>query len=397
MPIREAVAEERPRCITGLPGFDRVLGGGLVPGSVVLLGGEPGIGKSTLLLQAGRGLAAQDRDVLYASAEESAAQVRLRGERLGIREGRLLVLPETDVSRIVAEAEERRPAALIVDSIQAVQQAGLASSPGTVSQVRAAAAELTRFAKERNIPAILVGHVTKDGSLAGPKSLEHLVDAVVSIEGERSSSRRILRATKNRFGPVDEIALYEMRGEGLAELPDASAVLLSERRAGMAGSAVTAAREGTRAVLVEIQALVGGVTAGSPRRVGIGVDGGRLALLIAVLERAGLPLSQREVFVSCTGGIEVSEPAADLAIVAALASSARSKPLPEGSVLFGEIGLLGEVRRVPSAASRLREAAALGFRRVYLPAGNAGDAAAFPDIEAVTVDRVTEFLKRVES
>jgi len=397
VPIRDAVAEERPRCETGLPGLDRVLGGGLVAGSVVLLGGEPGIGKSTLLLQAGRGLAAQDRDVLYASAEESAAQVRLRGERLGIREGRLFVLPETDVARIVEEAEARRPAALIVDSIQAVQLSGMASSPGTVSQVRASAGELTRFAKERSVPTILVGHVTKDGSLAGPKSLEHLVDAVVSIEGERSSARRILRATKNRFGPIDEIALYEMRGEGLTELPDASAVLLSERRAGMAGSAVTAAREGTRSVLVEVQALVGGASAGSPRRVGIGVDGGRLALLIAVLERAGLPLSQREVFVSCTGGIEVGEPAADLAIVAALASSARSKPLPEGSVLFGEIGLLGEVRRVPAAASRLREASALGFRRIYLPVGNAGDAAAFPDLEAVTVDRVSEFLRRVES
>jgi DNA repair protein RadA/Sms len=384
---------EGPRCATGLPGFDRVLGGGLVPGSVVLLGGEPGIGKSTLLFQAGRGVATgAGRDVLYASAEESAAQVRLRAERLGIRDGRLLVLAETDVSRIVAEAEARQPAVVVVDSVQAVSSPSLASTPGTVSQVRAVAAELTRYAKSRGVPVLLVGHVTKDGNLAGPKSLEHLVDAVVSIEGDRGGSRRLLRATKNRFGPVDEIALYEMTGEGLAELPDASAVLLAERRAGLPGSAVTAAREGTRSVLVEIQALVGSISAGSPRRVAIGLDGGRLALLLAVLEGAGLALSSREVFVACTGGIEVTEPAADLAVIAALASSARSAPLPDRSVFFGEIGLLSEVRRVPAAASRLKEASALGFRTVFLPAGNAGEAAAFTDLACRPVDRVAEFL-----
>jgi DNA repair protein RadA/Sms len=397
VPIGEVDALDGPRSCTGLPGFDRVLGGGLVPGSVVLLGGEPGIGKSTLLFQASRGLAAAGaRDVLFASAEESAAQVRLRAERLGIRDGRLLVLAETDVSRIVAEAEARQPAVVVVDSVQAVADPTLASTPGTVSQVRAAAAELARYAKSRGVPVLLVGHVTKDGSLAGPKSLEHLVDAVVSIEGDRSGSRRLLRATKNRFGPVDEIALYEMTGEGLAELPDASAVLLAERRAGLPGSAVTAAREGTRSVLVEIQALVGAGSAGSPRRVAIGLDQGRLALLLAVLEGTGLALSAREVFVSCTGGIEVTEPAADLAVVGALLSSARGKALPERSVLFGEIGLLGEVRRVPAAASRLKEAAALGFRTVFLPAGNAGDAAGFPDLECRPVDRVSGFLAELD-
>ncbi len=393
VPIGDVDPLEGPRCPTGLPGFDRVLGGGLVPGSVVLLGGEPGIGKSTLLFQAGRGVASRGgRDVLYASAEESAAQVRLRAERLGIRDGRLLVLAETDVTRIVAEAEARQPAVVVVDSVQAVSSPSLASTPGTVSQVRAVAAELTRYAKSRGVPVLLVGHVTKDGNLAGPKSLEHLVDAVVSIEGDRGGSRRLLRATKNRFGPVDEIALYEMTGEGLAELPDASAVLLAERRAGLPGSAVTAAREGTRSVLVEIQALVGSVSAGSPRRVAIGLDGGRLALLLAVLEGAGLALSTREVFVACTGGIEVTEPAADLAVIAALASSARSAPLPERSVFFGEIGLLSEVRRVPAAASRLKEASALGFRTVFLPAGNAGEAAAFTDLACRPVDRVAGFL-----
>ena len=385
-------AEDRPRLATGLGGLDRVLGGGLVPGSVILLGGEPGIGKSTLLLQAGRGLAGRGRDVLYASAEESSAQVRLRGGRLGIREERLFVLAETDVSRIVAEAESRAPAVVVIDSVQAVREPSLASAPGTVSQVRAAAAELVRFAKARSVPVLLVGHVTKDGSIAGPKSLEHLVDAVVSIEGDRGSSRRLLRATKNRFGPVDEIALYEMTGDGLAELPDASATLLAERRPGLPGSAVTAAREGSRSVLVEIQALVGAAAAGSPRRVGIGVDGGRLALLLAVLEGAGLPLSSREIFVSCTGGIEVTEPAGDLAIVAALVSSARARPLPDGAVFFGEIGLLGEVRRVPAASGRLKEASALGFGAVYMPAGNAGEAAAFPDLRATPLSRVADLL-----
>jgi len=391
--IGDIEAAERPRLTTGLAGLDRVLGGGLVPGSVVLLGGEPGIGKSTLLLQAGRGLAARSRDVLYASAEESAPQVRLRGGRLGIREERLFVLAETDVARIVAEAEARSPAVVVIDSVQAVREPTLASATGTVSQVRAAASELTRYAKSRGVPVLLVGHVTKDGSLAGPKSLEHLVDAVVSIEGDRGSSRRLLRATKNRFGPVDEIALYDMTGDGLVELPDASATLLAERRPGLAGSAVTAAREGTRSVLVEIQALVGSASAGSPRRVGIGVDAGRLALLLAVLDGAGLAISTREVFVSCTGGIEVTEPAADLAIVAALASSARGRALPDGAVFFGEIGLLGEVRRVPAAASRLKEAAALGFGSVWLPGGNAGEAAAFPDLRCQPVGRVAEFLE----
>jgi DNA repair protein RadA/Sms len=400
VPIADIGLLEGPRRATGLPGFDRVLGGGLVAGSVVLLGGEPGIGKSTLLFQAGRGLAEGGTgDVLYASAEESAAQVRLRAERLGIRDGRLLVLPETDVSRIVGEAEARKLgiSLVIVDSVQAVADPTLASAPGTVSQVRAAAAELTRYAKASGVPVFLVGHVTKDGSLAGPKSLEHLVDAVVAIEGDRGGARRLLRATKNRFGPVDEIALYEMTGEGLSELPDASAVLLAERRPGLPGSAVTAAREGTRSVLVEIQALVGAAAAGSPRRVAIGLDAGRLSLLIAVLEGAGLALSAREVFVSCTGGLEVSEPAADLAVVGALASSARGRALPDRSVLFGEIGLLGEVRRVPAAASRLKEAAALGFRTVFLPSGNAADASAFPDLACRPVDRVSDFLREIAS
>src|SRR5688500_4644382 len=385
------------RIETGLPGLDRVLGGGLVAGSVVLLGGEPGIGKSTLLLQAARGIAASAGEVLYAAGEESAEQVRLRADRLGVSEDGLYVLAETDAERVVAEAAARTPGAVFVDSIQALRHSALTSAPGTVSQVRESAGILVRYAKERGVPVVLVGHVTKDGSLAGPKSLEHLVDAVIAVDGERGSSRRILRATKNRFGAVDEVALYEMTAAGLVEIANASAALLSERRAGVPGSAVTATREGTRSLLLEVQALVGPAVAGSPRRVAIGVDGGRLALLLAVLERAGVSLSSREVFVSCAGGFEVTEPAADLAVVAALLSSVSGRPLPAAAVFFGEIGLLGEVRRVPAAPARLREAAALGFERVYLPSANAGDAGSAASMVLRPVERVIELVKELGS
>ena len=383
------------RLETGLPGLDRVLGGGLVAGSVVLVGGEPGIGKSTLLLQAARGIAAAAGEVVYAAGEESAEQVRLRADRLGVFEDGLFVVAETDPERVVAEAVARAPGAVFVDSIQAMRHSALASAPGTVSQVRESAGALVRYAKERGIPVVLVGHVTKDGSLAGPKSLEHLVDTVVALDGERGSARRVLRATKNRFGAVDEFALYEMTAAGLVEIANASAALLSERRAGLAGSAVTATREGTRSLLVEVQALVGSPIAGSPRRVAIGVDGGRLALLLAVLERAGVPMSAREVFVSCAGGFEVTEPAADLAVVAAVLSSFSGRPLPASAVFFGEIGLLGEVRRVPAAPARLREAAALGFERVYLPSANAQEAASPASIGLRPVERVSELIKEL--
>lgn len=394
-PIADEATAAEARVETGMPGLDRVLGGGIVAGSVVLIGGEPGIGKSTFLLQVARAVAAKTGEVVYATAEESAAQVRLRGERLRVREGGLLLMAETDIDRIVAGVERRAPALLIVDSIQAVRSTALSSAAGTVSQVRECAAALLRYAKSRGVPVVLIGHVTKDGSLAGPKSLEHLVDTVVTLEGDRTSLRRMLRATKNRFGPVDELALYDMTGEGLTEIANPSAALLAERRQGLPGSAVTAAREGSRCILVEIQALVGPSTAGSPRRVAIGVDGGRLALLLAVLEGAGLSLSSREVFVSCAGGLETAEPASDLAVVAALVSSARGRAIAGDVACFGEIGLLGEVRRVPAAGSRLKEAAAMGFATVYLPAGDAGEAARFPDMRVLPVDRVADFLKMI--
>jgi DNA repair protein RadA/Sms len=319
----------------------------------------------------------------------------MRGGRLGVREESLLLLSETDVGNVVAAAERRPPALLIVDSVQAVRESALSSAAGTVTQVRECAAALQRFAKARGVPVILIGHVTKDGSLAGPKSLEHLVDTVLTLEGERTSLRRVLRATKNRFGAVDELALYDMTGEGLVEIANPSAALLAERRSGLPGSAVTAIREGTRSLLVEIQALVGPASAGSPRRVAIGFDPGRLALLLAVLEGAGLALSSREVFISCAGGLTAAEPAADLAAVAALASSARGRPIAPDAVCFGEIGLLGEVRRVPAAGARLKEAAAMGFSTVYLPSGDAAEAARFQDVKIRPVDRVAGFLREL--
>src|ERR1700693_1776904 len=280
VPTGVAAQESEARVETGMAGLDGVVGGGLVSGSVVLLGGEPGIGKSTFLLQAARSLVARAGEVLYATAEESVAQVRMRRERLGIREETLLLIAETDVTRIVAVAERRSPALLIVDSIQAVREPALSSAAGTVSQVREGAPVLLRSAKSRGVPVILIGHVTKDGSLAGPKSLEHLVDTVVTLEGDRTSLRRVSRETQNRFGAVDELALYDMTGEGLAEIANPSAALLAERRQGLPGSAVTATREGSRCLLVEIQALVGPATAGSPRRVGLGVGARRPAVAV---------------------------------------------------------------------------------------------------------------------
>jgi DNA repair protein RadA/Sms len=391
IPLTEVGDQAFERLPTGLSDFDRVLGGGLVAGSVVLIGGEPGIGKSTLLLQAARSMAAAGRRVLYVTGEESARQVRLRAGRLGSIEPRLLLLPETEVERAVEEAVALQPEAVVVDSVQSMASEGASSGPGTVSQVRQTALLFQRYAKEREVPVILIGHVTKDGSLAGPKSLEHLVDAVVAFEGELARGRRVLRATKNRFGPVDEVALYEMTGAGLSEISDPSGALLSERRAGEPGSAVCASLEGTRPLLVEIQALVGPPIAGSPRRAAVGLDAQRLAMILAVLEaRAGGGFGAREIFASCAGGFEVREPAVDLALAAALLSSHRQKPLPADALFFGEIGLLGEVRSVPDAAARLREAAAYGFRRVYLPRGDASVAAGFPDLTAIPVGDVRE-------
>jgi DNA repair protein RadA/Sms len=363
------------RQTTGISEFDRVLGGGLVPGSLVLLGGEPGIGKSTLLLQAAAHFAETTGPVLYCSGEESEHQIKIRGERLGIEPARLYLLAETSVERLVEEVERLRPALLIVDSIQTVFSLKLQSAPGSVSQVRQAATDLLFTAKGRNLPTLIAGHVTKDGSLAGPKVLEHVVDTVLYFEGGPQHAHRVVRAVKNRFGAVSELGVFEMTGTGLRPVPNASALFLAERPRNVPGSAVLCTIEGSRPILVEVQALVGSSTFGNARRTASGLDHNRLSLLLAVLDkRAGLSLAADDVFVNVAGGMTVDEPAADLAIVAAVASSLRNRPIAADVVVFGEVGLAGEVRAAPQGALRLREASQLGFRRCVMPTSSIASA-----------------------
>jgi DNA repair protein RadA/Sms len=356
---------------TGVGELDRCLGGGLVPGSLVLLGGEPGIGKSTLLLQASDAIARSGAGVLYVSGEESPAQVRLRSDRLGIHGAKVQVLGETDVDAIFAEVERLAPQVVVVDSIQVVHDAALGSAPGTVSQVKQVAERFLRLCKQTGTATLLIGHVTKEGALAGPRTLEHLVDTVLAFECEGGSVHRLVRCVKNRFGPAGEVGVFEMTGAGLQQVPDASRLFLSERRASLPGSAVYPSIEGTRPVMVEIQALVSEAASVPPRRTCVGFDGNRLAMLLAVLAtRAGRRLSDRDVFLNVAGGMRLRESGADLAVVLALASAAASKPVPADVAAFGEVGLSGEVRSVDRAALRLREVAALGFRRCVAPRGN---------------------------
>ena len=359
------------RLSTGIGEFDRVLGGGIVPGSLVLLGGEPGIGKSTLLLQAAAHFARDAGPVLYASGEESEHQIRSRGDRLGIAAAPLYLLAETCIERILEEIARLKPALVIVDSIQTVFSLKFQSAPGSIGQVREAATQLLFTAKGRNIPTVLVGHVTKDGSLAGPKALEHVVDAVLYFEGERHHSQRVIRAIKNRFGAVSELGVFEMTGAGLRPVPNPSRLFLSERASGAPGSAVVCCVEGSRPILLEVQALVSTSTYGTARRMAIGIDPNRLALLLAVLEkRAGLSLAGDDVYVNIAGGMSIDEPAADLSVVAAVASSVRNRGVLPATAVFGEVGLSGEVRGIPQAALRIREAAQMGFTRIVLPAAN---------------------------
>lgn len=370
LPYPEIGALETRRMVTGSGEFDRVLGGGLVPGAVVLVGGEPGIGKSTLLLQTASAVAERGDKVVYVSGEESPAQLRSRGERLAVRSARLLVVAETGVEAALAALERERPALVVVDSIQAVRCEDLDGVPGSVAQVREAASRLAGHARDHGVPMLLVGHVTKDGALAGPRSLEHLVDTVVQFEGDRHHEHRLLRALKNRFGRAHELGVFAMTGAGLVEVADPSRALLGRRAAPVAGSAVLAAIEGSRPMLVEVEGLVGEPTQGSPRRTAIGVDGNRAAMLLAVLQRAaGLRLADRDVFVNVAGGLTLHEPAADLAVACAVASSALGRALPAATVVAGELGLTGEVRPVPRLADRLREAARLGLGRAIVPAG----------------------------
>lgn len=359
------------RIPTGIGELDRVLGGGIVPGSMVLLGGEPGIGKSTLLLQAAAKIAATVGPVLYSSGEESEHQIKSRGDRLHVGRAPLYLLAETCLERILEELTRLRPALLIVDSIQTIFSMRMQSAPGSVGQVREAATQLLFAAKSLNVPTFVVGHVTKDGSLAGPKALEHVVDTVLYFEGERHHSHRVVRAVKNRFGAVSELGVFEMTSEGLRPVPNPSQLFLAERPANTPGSAVHCSIEGSRPLLVEVQALVSSSTFGNARRMASGIDQGRLSLLLAVLEkRAGLNLVGEDVFVNVAGGMNIDEPAADLSVSAAVASSLRNRPIAGATAVFGEIGLAGEVRGITQAALRVREAAQLGFKRCVLPRAN---------------------------
>ncbi|MDR3535653.1 MAG: DNA repair protein RadA [Acetobacteraceae bacterium] len=362
-------ADPPPRAPTAIAELDRVLGGGLVPASVVLVGGDPGIGKSTLMLQAAGALARSGRRVLYISGEESIEQVRLRARRLGLADTPVELAAAINVRDIAATLEQASDATLvIIDSIQTMWLDNIESAPGTVAQVRACSFELIRLAKAGTFSLVLVGHVTKDGALAGPRVLEHMVDAVLYFEGDRGHQFRILRAVKNRFGATDEIGVFEMTDRGLAEVANPSALFLAERRGNIAGSAVFAGLEGTRPVLVEIQALLAPNPSGSPRRSVIGWDSSRLSMLLAVLEtRAGVRLNQTDVYLNVAGGLRVTEPAADLAVAAAIASAAFNQPTSAGRVYFGEVGLSGEVRQVAQAEARLKEAAKLGFDSAALP------------------------------
>ncbi len=370
---------EAPRIASGIDEFDRVLGGGIVPGSLVLIGGEPGVGKSTLLLQVAHLLGRSGGAVLYVSGEESERQVKLRGERLGLHGGGLFLMAETALEKIMEEVEALKPAALVVDSVQTVYSSRFPSAPGSISQVREVATQLLFLAKAKGITTFLIGHVTKDGSLAGPKSLEHIVDTVLYFEGEKRQHHRIVRAVKNRFGAVSEMGVFEMTGGGLTPVANPSALFLAERIEGSPGSAVVATIEGSRPMLVEVQALVSPSSFGTPRRMSLGIDPNRTSLLLAVLEkRMGLELLGDDVFVSVTGGLEIDEPAADLGVAAAVASSFRNRPLPAGLALFGEVGLAGEVRGASQAALRVREVAQMGFARCILPARNVP-----PDVEGV--------------
>ncbi|MEM9782529.1 MAG: DNA repair protein RadA [Pseudomonadota bacterium] len=368
--LQPLAADEPPptRAACGISEFDRVLGGGLVPGSAVLVGGDPGIGKSTLLLQATAAFAAHGLSAVYVSGEEAAAQVRLRASRLGLADAPVQLAAETSLRDILTTLDAQPPGLIVIDSIQTLWLDTVDSAPGSVAQLRAVVHELVGFAKRRGSSVLLVGHVTKEGQIAGPRTVEHMVDTVLYFEGERSHRFRLLRAVKNRFGAADEIGVFEMTGAGLAEVANPSALFLGDRESSAPGSAVFAGIEGTRPVLVEFQALVAPSALGTPRRTVVGWDGGRLAMTLAVLEtRAAIGFAGHDVYLNVAGGLRIAEPAADLAVAAALVSSLSGTPLPADQVVFGEISLSGAVRPVSQADQRLREAAKLGFQRALVP------------------------------
>ena len=399
IPLGDVTASEDARLRTGIGELDRVLGGGVVPGCLALLGGDPGIGKSTLLLAALEQLArgAGEKPVLYVTGEESARQVKLRSDRLGVSAPNLHLYAETDATKVLHAAEQLGPAVLAIDSIQTQYLPELQSAPGTVSQIREVSARLMAYAKTTETPTFLVGHVTKDGAIAGPRVLEHMVDTVLYFEGGGAHPYRVLRAHKNRFGSASEIGVFEMKARGLAEVPNPSALFLSERPEGASGSSVTAALSGTRTVLVEVQALVSPTGYGTPRRTALGLDGNRVALLAAVLEKkVGLDVLGCDLFVNVAGGLTLDDPASDLACCASLASSFRDRAIPARTIVLGEVGLAGEVRAVAQAEARLAEAARLGFTRAVLPAANARQVEAPAGLELCGAGTVEEALEALD-
>ena len=370
VPLSPLSSEETPppRRSSGIAEFDRVLGGGLVPGSAILVGGDPGIGKSTLMLQAAAAFASAGARTIYVSGEEAPAQIRMRAARLGLAQAPVMLAAETNLRDILTTLDAERPALVVIDSIQTMWADHVDSAPGSVAQVRATAHELTSFAKRREVSVILVGHVTKEGQIAGPRVIEHMVDTVLYFEGERGHQFRILRAVKNRFGPADEIGVFEMTGQGLAEVTNPSALFLGERAEAASGSVVFAGIEGTRPVLVEIQALVAPSPPGTPRRAVVGLDSNRLSMILAVLDaRCGVSLAGNDVYLNVAGGLRISEPAADLAVAAALLSALTGEPVPPDRVIFGEISLSGAIRPVTQPELRLKEAEKLGFSSACVP------------------------------
>ncbi len=393
--LSQVSPDEHERISLGFEEVNRVLGGGLVRGSVVLMAGEPGVGKSTLLLQTAQSVASNGHKVLYATGEESAHQIKLRSERLGCSGLGIFLVTATDVDQIVEQLENFRPSLAMIDSVQTLHTEDAPSGPGSVAQVRECALRLMRWSKARSIPLIMAGHVTKDGSVAGPRVLEHMVDAVLYLEGENLSSYRILRGTKNRFGSTDEVGIFQMGGTGLEEVPDPSRVLLSQRGEGAVGSAIVPVLEGSRPILVEVQALTSPSVLPVPRRVANGVDHNRLLMLTAVLSRrAGLNLSNQDIIVNVVGGMRLREPATDAAVALAIASSLRGTPLDQDTVVLGEVGLSGELRSVPQLERRLIEASRLGFRRHLLPETARRDTAGLEGMEAIFAPSLAHALRQ---
>ncbi|SFE42211.1 DNA repair protein RadA/Sms [Lentibacillus persicus] len=391
--ITSVETQKEPRMTTSMNEFNRVLGGGIVPGSLALIGGDPGIGKSTLLLQISSQLADKHLPVLYISGEESVRQTKLRADRLGVTSDLLYVLAETNLFDIVNQIEQTKPALVVIDSIQTIYREEISSAPGSVSQVRESTSELMRVAKSNGIPIFIVGHVTKEGAIAGPRMLEHMVDAVLYFEGERHHTYRIVRSVKNRFGSTHEMGIFEMKEEGLREVMNPSEIFLEERSQGAAGSTVVASMEGTRPVLVEIQALISPTSFGNPRRMATGIDTNRVPLLMAVLEkRVGLMLQNQDAYIKVAGGVKLDEPAIDLALAVSIASSFRNQPTKPEDIVIGEVGLTGEIRRISRIEQRVQEAAKLGFKRVVCPQKNLEGWTPPETIEVIGVNTVQEAL-----